>query len=279
MVKTNRFIVICTNTALSLIKLIKASTITVVTTNAQHISQFDGYLLEVTLLESKFSPKSSDEPRMSIMILLRDLPSFYETLNRPIADAAVTIDVKVAPLLNKPIPIYKDTLHPFISQEIQRSLLAPFSAYIRVVPDVRVHGHVSHQLAITTVKDMRKDEWTYLRAVDDGEVTVMEESLRVMIEETVFTAEECRRTGYWHEGCRWTPSALLFATFLQWRTLLVMFIDGNIDATRALRLFDTAIVFSPDENDMEKGRAAIVKWRDSGKNYDANSAAPHAMEI
>lgn len=120
---------------------------------------------------------------------------------------------------------------------------------------------------------------TYLRAVDNGEVTVMEESLRVMIEETVFTAEECRRTGYWQEGCRWTPSALLFATFLQWRTLLIMFIDGNIDATRALRLFDTAIVFSPDENDMEKGRAAIVKRRDSGKNYDANSAAPHAMEI
>lgn len=165
MVKTNRFIVICTNTALSLIKLIKASTITVVTTNAQHISQFDGYLLEVTLLESKFSPKSSDEPRMSAMILLRDLPSFYETLNRPIADAAVTIDVKVAPLLNKPIPIYKDTLHPFISQEIQRSLLAPFSAYIRVVPDVRVHGHVSHQLAITTVKDMRKDEWSDHRGI------------------------------------------------------------------------------------------------------------------
>lgn len=160
MVKTNRFIVIRTNTALSLIKLIKASTVTVVTTNAQHISQFDGYLLDVTLSESKSSPKSSDEPQMSAMILLRDLPSFCETLNRSIADTAVTVDVKVAPLLEEPIPVYKDTLHVFISQELQRSLLAPFSAYIRAVPDVRVHGHVSPQLAITTVKDMRKDEWS-----------------------------------------------------------------------------------------------------------------------
>jgi hypothetical protein len=133
---------------------------TVVTKSTQHISQFDGYLLEVTLSESKSCPKSSDEPLMSTMILLRDLSSFCETLNRSIAGTAVTIDVKVAPLLEKPTLVYKDTLDVFVSQEIQRSLLAPFSACIRAVPDARVHGHVSPQLAITTVKDMRKDEWS-----------------------------------------------------------------------------------------------------------------------
>lgn len=72
---------------------------------------------------------------------------------------------------------------------------------------------------------------TYLRAIDSGEFTVMKESLRVMTEETIFSAEECMRTGYWQEGRTWTPSALLCVTLFQRQALLIMFVDGNIDAT------------------------------------------------
>ncbi|KAG9195738.1 hypothetical protein G6011_00859 [Alternaria panax] len=139
--------------------VIKGSTVTVITTNDQHISQFGGHMLAVTLSESVPSPKPSEEPPMSTMILSRNLPSFCETLNRRGCDKTVTLDVKAAPLIDKPASPYKDTFDAVLSEEIQHSLLVPFSTHIQAFPDVHVHSHVSPQLAVMTAEVIRKDEY------------------------------------------------------------------------------------------------------------------------
>jgi hypothetical protein len=159
MVKVHRFIVVRTATALPLTMVIKNSVVTVIALDEQLTSQVRSPVLVVILSESAPSPEWADWSSMSVMLLPRDFPSFCETFDRGGFDRTTTIDVKVASLLDEPATPYKDTFDAFISEETQRSLLAPFANYLRGFKDIRVHGHVSPQLAITTKESMRKDEW------------------------------------------------------------------------------------------------------------------------
>jgi hypothetical protein len=86
MVKTNRFVSVRNTTTLPFYGVIQTDDIFPVSTDAQNVSQFKGYLLELTMSSPEAFPDEEDNPipmhPMSAMLLARDLPEFCHSMSR-----------------------------------------------------------------------------------------------------------------------------------------------------------------------------------------------------
>ncbi|KAI4948369.1 hypothetical protein J4E91_005791 [Alternaria rosae] len=110
-------------------------------------------------------------------------------------------------------------------------------------------------------------------AMEGGKVGRLRDTLDMMWRRTFTAAEECMEPNLWQEGRQWTPSDARIAKLL-YRQAIIVLLDGSIgNAGHALELIKIALELSPHDRDIMKGHGAILKWIDSGCNFDADGAS------
>jgi hypothetical protein len=158
MIKRNQFVRI-TCRGLDARNLFLSEGIPVITTDARKASQYNGYVMHMTLSKPMFSPSDFQFSEFEIMMLRSDLPTLCEKLDieSVMADANSTTSehasVHASVRLN-----YAYTR--FFTPKIQERLLSPIATYIRGIPSLKIYGAVDPTLAQHVQDEVAKPRWT-----------------------------------------------------------------------------------------------------------------------
>jgi len=147
MVKTNRPVLLTCYDRIVLWKILYVADIAVITAHEPCVTQFQGYVLSITLAHQPSQPSlvdlasSGTSPMAphSVMILAKDLDSLRETLMEE--DSSTTLcTIDVAPNLETALPHYKDTISAFFSEQTQEALISPLGKHMRGFENFAING-------------------------------------------------------------------------------------------------------------------------------------------
>ncbi|KAI4689248.1 uncharacterized protein J4E88_002598 [Alternaria novae-zelandiae] len=106
--------------------------------------------------------------------------------------------------------------------------------------------------------------------MENGKTERLLDTLDMILRRTMTAVEECMEPNLWQEGREWEPSDARFAKLI-YRQAIMILLGGNIrNAGLALDLIRGALELSPHDRDIMKAHDAMIRWRASGCNFDAD---------
>lgn len=195
MVKKNRFVHIRSRGVP--IYLLTAPKVPIVNANADHVSRFKGYVLEVTMISHQeplphLSPRAHDP--FEVMMLARDLdflcdglmqgtnliPGFGDRLS-------LTLNLGLVVTASREVRDSESikSLKGYFSEKTQREILQPFRDYLYDWQNIQVCGLVSADVASSTCKDVASGKWGGPQEVLDHYAARKEAGMRYLEREEV----------------------------------------------------------------------------------------------
>ncbi|KAL1874847.1 hypothetical protein Daus18300_003388 [Diaporthe australafricana] len=169
MVKRNRFVLFKSPGVLTSL-LLSFCGLRVVTSKTEHVMNFKGYVLAVSIaLSIPPRPQSSEIGYpFKAMILAKDLEMLCRGLYLSLGE--IELGNKLVLQLNLGLVVesdcepngYKDleSLERYFTEKTQKELIQPFRTELRDLHNVQVCGRVSDDIAKSALKDMASSKWT-----------------------------------------------------------------------------------------------------------------------
>lgn len=159
MVKHNQFVRI-TCSGFDVRNLFLEDEVPVVTTKACEVSNFNGYVMHLTLSKPKLLliERPFAYAEYELMILRADLPSFCKKLDieTVMADANTRTDEYTS--ISASVRMNRGYGH-FMTPRIQQQLLQPFATLLRGIPNLFIEGSIDGALAAAVSKEVAKPRW------------------------------------------------------------------------------------------------------------------------
>ncbi|KAF2846673.1 hypothetical protein T440DRAFT_521645 [Plenodomus tracheiphilus IPT5] len=158
MIKRNQFVRV-TCRGLDVRKLFLGDRIPVITTDGRRTSQFQGYVMHMTLSKPAFSLSAFQFSDVEIMMLRSDLPRLCEQLDieSVMEDANSTAHSHAS--LRAEVKL-NYSFGRFFTLKIQERLLAPIATLLRGIPNMRILGPVDPALAQAVTAEVAQPRWT-----------------------------------------------------------------------------------------------------------------------
>ncbi|KAF2821083.1 hypothetical protein CC86DRAFT_303358 [Ophiobolus disseminans] len=158
MTKHNQFVRI-TCRGLDVRDLFLEDGIPIVSSNQDEVSQFNGYVMHLTLSKPLVRPSPSALVKYEIMMMRADLPNLCEKLDveSVMTDANATTSEHTA--LYASIRL-NSVYSSFFTPKIQEHLLRPIATHLRGLPDLEISGPVDAALAQEISDEVAKPRWT-----------------------------------------------------------------------------------------------------------------------
>jgi hypothetical protein len=158
MIKRNQFVRI-TCRGLDARNLFLEGGIPVVTTNVHEISQFNGYVMHMTLSKPVFTPGPFAFSEYEMMMLRSDLPNLCEKLDVESVMTDANVTTKEYAALGASVQ-FNHAYAQFLTPKIQESLLEPITTLLRGIPDLQIRGPVDAAIAKHAINEVAKPRWT-----------------------------------------------------------------------------------------------------------------------
>jgi hypothetical protein len=158
MIKRNQFVRI-TCRGIDVRDLFLSEGNAVITTNARKVSQFNGYVMHMTLSKPAFSPSVYQFSEFEIMMLRSDLPKLCEQLDIESVMADANSTTSEHTYIHASVRLdYDQTRH--FTPWYQQRLLEPITSSLRGVPTFRITGPVNYTVAKNIKNEVAKPRWT-----------------------------------------------------------------------------------------------------------------------
>ncbi|KAL6708061.1 hypothetical protein ACN47E_003495 [Coniothyrium glycines] len=156
MVKRNQFVRI-TCRGVDVRKLFLAADIPVITTSANKVGQFSGYVMHMTLFKPAYVQTTFRFPEYDVLTLRSDLPKLCEQLDIESVMVDANSSTSAHTSLHAEIRL-NYAYARFYSHKIQEHLLEPI-ATLRGLPNLKVQGPVDHAVAQTVKNKVARPRW------------------------------------------------------------------------------------------------------------------------
>ncbi|KAH9871051.1 hypothetical protein J1614_006625 [Plenodomus biglobosus] len=205
--KRNQFIRV-TCRGFDIRKLFLGDRIPVVTTDARKASQFQGYLMHMTLSKPAFTPSAFQLSDFEILMLRSDLPRLCEQLDIESVMEDVNSTTNGHASLRAEIKL-NYSFGQFFTLKIQERLLEPVATLLRGIPNMRILGPVDPTLAQAVTAQVAQPRWTdpdatleeVCTGVDVGKRQWQQNNIYQAAESWAYalrTLERMRHSSSWH---------------------------------------------------------------------------------
>lgn len=198
MVKKNRFVYVRSRGVPNY--LLSGVSLPIVTANPHHVSQFKGYVLEVTMTSHEqpvlWMPPRAHDP-FEVMILARDLKALCFGLmegNKIIPGFAgrvnLTLNLGFVVTVGREARDYEnlEALETYFSEKTQKEILQPFRDNLYDMQNIQVRGLVSADVASSTCEGAASSEWGGPQEVLDYLTAGKEAGMQYLEEEGAWRA-------------------------------------------------------------------------------------------
>lgn len=174
MIKTNRFVLISSDSGVPLTMALASAAVPVVAENPKIVKRFKGNVLalflKIHIPNKSLAPQGPEYAHImapcTLLILHRDLDRFCQGLTDIDAymrgfSEKLAMTMMVAPsLFERPVPRFRPMLQDFFTEKTQQTLLAPLRT-LRGFKNVKACGHVERNLADAVQNNMAEDNWSH----------------------------------------------------------------------------------------------------------------------
>lgn len=206
-VKRNQFVRV-TCRGFDIRKLFLGDRIPVVTTDARKASQFQSYLMHMTLSKPAFTPSTFQFAHFEILMLRSDLPRLCEQLDIESVMEDVNSTTNGHASVRAEIKL-NYSFGQFFTLKIQERLLEPVALLLRGLPNMRILGPVDPTLAQAVIAQVAQPRWTDPDATLEEVCTGVDVGKRQWQQNNVYqaaeswayalrTLERMRHSSSWH---------------------------------------------------------------------------------